>query len=95
MIEIGEEYAKYEEETPKFEDIEPKLSSRPDLHAFILLNQLLPGTSDMVSAAEHDQIWLDVDLDELSKVATPDHIKQLAACHVWYDGEYDALYMFV
>lgn len=95
MIDIGFEYAKYEDETPKFEDIEHKLSSRPDLHAFILLNQLLPGTRDMVSAAEHDQIWLDVDLDELSQVATPDHIKQIAACGVYFDGGYDALYLFV
>lgn len=95
MIDIEEEFAKYEDETPKFEGIANKLSSRPDLHAFILLNNLLPGSRDMVSAAEHDQIWLDVDLDELSKVATEDDIKQLAACHVLFDASYDALYLFV
>ena len=94
-IDIQAEYEKLEDERLKFEDIEPKLSSRPDIHAFILLNQLLPGDRDMVSAAKHDQIWLDVDLEKLAEVATADHIRQLWACGVYFDSHYDALYMFV
>lgn len=94
-IDIAEEYEKLEDVRLEFEDIENKLSTRPDIHAFILLNQLLPGNRDMVSAAEHDQIWLDVDLEALAQVATVDHIRQLEACGVHYDGGYDSLYMFV
>lgn len=94
-INIQNEYAKLEDESLEFAGIETKLSSRPDIHAFILLNQLLPGDRDMVSAAEHDQIWLDVDLDALAEVATADHIRQLETCGVHYDSSYDALYMFV
>jgi hypothetical protein len=94
-IDIAAEYEKLEDERLKFEDVDPKLSSRPDIHAFILLNQLLPGNRDMVSASEHDQIWLDVDLEALAEVATVDHIRQLEACGVHYDSDYDSLYMFV
>jgi hypothetical protein len=94
-IDIAAEYEKLEDERLKFEDVDPKLSSRPDIHAFILLNQLLPGNRDMVSAAGHDQIWLDVDLEALAEVATVDHIRQLEACGVHYDSDYDSLYMFV
>jgi hypothetical protein len=94
-IDIAAEYEKLEDERLEFEGVEPKLSSRSDIHAFILLNQLLPETGRMISAAEHDQIWLDVDIDELAEVATVDHIRQLEACGVHYNSDYDSLYMFV
>lgn len=94
-IDIQAEYEKLEDVRLKFDDVEPKLSTRPDIHAFMLLDQLVPGDQDMVSAAEHDQIWLDVDLEKLAEVATADHIRQLEACGVHFDSEYDALYMFV
>jgi hypothetical protein len=94
-IDIKSEYETLEDVRLEFDAVEPKLSSRPDLHAFILLNQLMPGNRDMISAAEHDQIWLDVDLERLAEVATANHIRQLEACGVHFDSEYDALYMFV
>lgn len=94
-IDIAAEYEKLEDERLEFDDIENKLSSRPDIHAFILLNDLLPDTRDMVCAAEHDQIWLDVDLEKLAEVAAVEHIRQLEACGVHYDSSYDSLYMFV
>lgn len=94
-IDIATEYEKLEDDRLTFEEIETKLSSRPDIHAFILLNQLVPGDRDMVSAAEHDQIWLDVDLEKLAEVATVEHIRQLEAFGVHYDSDYDGLYMFV
>ena len=94
-IDIAAEYEKLEDMRLEFDDVENKLSSRPDIHAFILLNQLLPGNRDIVSAAEHDQIWLDVDLEKLGDVATEDHIRQLEACGVHYDRDLESLYMFV
>lgn len=94
-IDIAAEYKNLEDERLKFEDVDPKLSSRPDIHVFILLNQLLPGDRDMISAAAHDQIWLEVDLEELAEVATVEHIRQLEACGVHYDDDLESLYMFV
>lgn len=79
----------------EFAHIENKLSSRPDLHAFLLLDSLVPGILDMVGSASHDQIWLEVDPDDLEKVATDDQIKDLVRCGVFYDEETDSLSMFV
>jgi len=88
-------FEKFEDEFVKFENVENKLSNRPDLHAFLLLESLVPGTTDMVSAAEHDQIYLDVDVEELAEKATEDQLRDLSRCGVMHSGEYDCLMMFV
>jgi hypothetical protein len=92
---LHEMFAQFEDDRTRFEAVENKLSNRPDLHAFILLNQLQPKDCDMVSAAEHDQIFLDVDCDELAKVITLDQVHDLTRCGVWYDEGLDCLTMFV
>lgn len=94
MIENLEEvFEKHDDEFIKFDRVKNKLSSRPDIHAFILLNQLVPGTSDMVSASEHDEIFLDIDVEELAKVATEGQVIDLIRCGVRL-GDY-GLAMFV
>jgi hypothetical protein len=75
--------------------VKNKLSQRPDMHAFIMLDRLFPNNVDMVSAAEHDEIWLDVEPDELSKVATEEQMIELIRCGVRYNHETDSLAMFV
>jgi hypothetical protein len=92
---LYETFEKFDDEYIKFERVENKLSSRPDLHAFILLDQLCPHDSDMVSAAEHDEIYLDIDMDKLAEVVTEDQVCDLVRCGVRYDGELDCLCMFV
>lgn len=92
---LAEMFDKFDDEYIKFERVENKLSSRPDLHAFILLNQLQPQGRDMVSAAEHDEIYLDIDCDELARVITEDQVRDLARCGVRYDEGLDCLTMFV
>lgn len=79
---IEKVFEKHNDEFLKFKRVKNKLSSRPDIHAFILLNQLVPGTRDMVSAAEHDEFFLDVDVDELEKVATEEQVIDLIRCGV-------------
>ena len=81
------------EEYGKFDRIEYPCSKRPDLHAFMLLNALVPGKTDMVCAAEHDQIWLEVSPEKLAEVATKEHIIDLIRCGVQLSGE--DLFMFV
>jgi len=72
------------------------IPGRPDLHAFNLLDKLLPGSKrDIVSSAGHDEIWLDIDCDELAKVATPEDIEVLARCGIRYSSSEDSLAMFV
>lgn len=90
-----EQYQKYEDEYLEFNRVANKTSKRADIHAFNLLDRLIPREFKIVSGAEHDQIWLEVSPDELSKVATEDQIVELIRCGVRYDSETDSLAMFV
>lgn len=79
----------------KFDRIEHKLSKRPDLHAFLLLEQLTPdSTRDLVCAAGHDIIYLDVTIDDLVDKITPEQVVELRRCGVMM-SEYDSLSLFV
>jgi len=70
----------------RFELVENKRSLRRDMHAFLLLEELVPGEGrGIVAAAEHDQIWLDIDLDGLATVITDDQILELIRCGVFID----------
>lgn len=78
-----------------FELVKIKKSERNDLHAFLLLDSLIPSNRPIISASEHDEIYLDIDLDELSKVITEEQVIELVRCGVRYDSDYDCLSMFV
>ena len=91
-VEELEAFLETEGEYLKFENIEDPSSKRPDLHAFLLLDRLLPDNKDIVSCAEHDQFWLSVDIDKLLKVATRAQWKDLHRCGVMVDEE--SLYMW-
>jgi hypothetical protein len=95
MLEIAER--NNDEEFGEFKRIVPpdRLSNRPDLHAFLLLDKLIPAASDMVSAAEHDEIWLSIDIDDLAKVITEADIIALTRCGVRFDEDSESLAMFV
>lgn len=90
-----EQYDKYKDELLEFRRVQNKTSKRADLHAFNLLDKLVPGTGDIVSAAEHDEIWLSVDPMELAASATEEQIIELIRCGVRYDKSTDSLAMFV
>ena len=87
-------FEKYHDDFLKFEDFKNPYCKRPDLCAFLLLDKLVPGESDIVSAAEHDEIYLDVDMKALAKAATEEDIQGLVRCGVRYSDEYDCLVMF-
>jgi len=94
MENIEAVFNKFDDEFLKFERVENKLSRRPDLHAFLLLDSLLPGDRDIVSAAAHDEIYLDVELDQLAATAiTEEQVRDLVRCGV-RESE-DSLCMFV
>lgn len=89
MLDLTEIFNKYDDEYLEFEKVENKLSSRSDLHAFILLDRLVPGDRDIVTEASHDEIFLDTDIKELAKVATEEDILTLIRCGVrLIDDEY-------
>jgi len=76
----------------KFASIENKRSNRPDLHAFMLLDELFPGTMEIIAGAAHDEIFLGI-YEEQIALLTDDQIIELIKCGVRY-GE-DCLCMFV
>ncbi len=78
-----------EDEFLKFERVTPpdRLSNRPDLCGFLWLDKLVPGNCDIISGAEHDEIYLDGDLDQLAEVVTESIIITLIRCGV-RRGEY-------
>lgn len=94
MIDLEELFEQYEDEYGQFSKEVNPLHKRPDLCAFLLLDKLVPGGDDIVSAAEHDQIWLDVDCEALAKAATADDVRTLARCGVMYDEDHECLSMW-
>ena len=74
---------------------ERRLSQRPDLHVFLLLDQLVPSSHDIISGAEHDVIWLEVSVEDLAAIITSEQILDLARCGVMYNDETESLRMFV
>lgn len=93
--ELARRFSRFEHEFLNFAAVENKLSKRPDLHAFIMLDILRTSDRDMISGAEHDEIWLSVSTAGLHKDATDDQIRDLVRCGVRYHEGLDSLCMFV
>lgn len=85
----------HKDEFLKFDRVTDKTSQRPDIHAFRLLDRLVPGNGYMVSAAEHDEIYLAVYVEALVAAATERQLIELHRCGVRYDSEFDSFCMFV
>ena len=92
-MELHDRFEAVNDEYGNFHNVENKLSTRPDIHTFILLNEIFPGTRDMVCASGHDNIWLDPESDDLDKL-TDEQILDLVRCGVMHDSESDNLNMF-
>lgn len=94
MINLRATFERFDGES-EFEKINQALTKRSDLYAFLLLDRLIPGAGYIVNHAEHDEIWLGIDCEELAKVASEDDILSLVRCGVRYDDEEESLRMFV
>lgn len=70
--------------------------SSSDLCAWVLLDRRFPDEKnrDMVSAAEHDEIWLRITSEEIAQL-TDAEILYLTRCGVRYDDDLGALCMYV
>lgn len=80
--EIRDLFEEYSSEYLKFDRIENPMSKRPDLHAFLLLDKLVPGDRDMIAGAEHDEIHLEIELSDLTSVVTVEEIIDLIRCGI-------------
>lgn len=88
-------FKKHNDEFLEFENVEHKRSTRKDIHAFILLDELVPGTDDIVSAATHDEIFLAVGVEALAEKATEEQVVDLIRCGIRIDDHEEGLAMFV
>ncbi len=87
-------FEKYRDEYMKFERVKEKRSSRADLNAFILLNELLPDKMDMISCATHDEFFLSPCVRKFCEVATEELLVSLIRSGVRYNQEEDSFSMF-
>lgn len=85
LRERWERIGKEGEEYLEFHRIEKKRSNRPDLHAFLMLDELFPSYRDMVSAASHDEIYLDIEESQASSL-TDEQILELIRCGVRFSN---------
>lgn len=81
-----------------FSEIKEKFSHRADVHAFILLDRLFPAQKgkqfDLISATEHDEIYLDISTEQIEKLSD-EKIIELSRCGVRYSNEFGCLCMFL
>lgn len=92
-----------EDEAGEFDRIENKRHSRPDIHAMLLMDEIHPGKGDMVSAAEHDQIWFNVagesdpdpDTYDTHWKFTEAHLIELLRSGIYFDSDTESFYSFV
>lgn len=88
------------------ENLNPRyrITTYSDLDAFLLLDKLVPSVPishmpghrhDLVTCAEHDEIWLNIDLERLAAAASDDDITALQQLGVRLDNSTDSLALFV
>jgi hypothetical protein len=88
-------FEKHDNEFLKSELIASPRSKRPDLNAFLLLDELVPTEIghykghgfDMVAGAEHDEIFLEPSVDKLAAVITEDQVIELIRCGIRMDAD--------
>lgn len=85
--ELRELFEAHRDEYIKFDRVSNPRSKRPDLHAFLLLDELVSGNRDIISCAWHDNIGLDIDLSDLAEVITEEQVIELIRCGVRIDDE--------
>ncbi len=94
---LTELFDEHNDEYMSFDNVHEteRLSDRRDMHAMILLDTLLPGDGHIISASEHDVIYLGVGLEELVEVISEEQIIQLIRCGVLFDEHRECFTMFV
>lgn len=98
MLDLEALFEKHKDEYIKFDREPNPRHPRPDVCAFLLLHELAPAEKpgrDMIGAAEHDEIWLDADVDTVAEKATEEQLVTLIRCGVRFDVQNHAFAMFV
>jgi len=72
------------------------MGSRRDLKGLLLLDKLDPTNSirNMISSAEHDEIWLSADPKVVMENITQEQVQELVQCGIMYDEDCDSFHLF-
>lgn len=93
--ELRELFEEHHNEYLKFDRVNNKKHSRPDLHAFLLLDELVPNLGDMIVGAIQDEIYLEPELSDLAPVISTEEAVDLIRCGVRISDDGYHLCMFV
>jgi len=94
---VLEIFEKHNDEYMEFEKI-PKSkrdkfkTKRPDLFAFLMLDELFPNKKEIINDADNEIIFLNITNEEIETLQEDDII-ELIRCGVCFDTEYDCLYI--
>ena len=87
--EMEDLFHKHHSEYHKFDRVSPKRSRRGDIHAFLLLDEILPSkwepghpSANIIGCAEHDEVFLSISPTDLAAVVTEAQILELVRCGV-------------
>lgn len=89
MKDIKALFEKAEEagESLEFQRVRNKLSRRPDLCAFLLLDSLVPSSEKLITVVHDDEMYFDADVDALARSAiTDEQVLDLVRCGVRCEG---------
>lgn len=101
--ELVELFQKYMDSDIGWESVKNRRSQRPDLHGFLLLDELLPYDPNdrkshyddcVIAAAEHDQVYYGFDVERLAAVITDEQIGELVACGILCTDADEGLFSF-
>lgn len=90
---IEDKFESVNDDYLKFDRVLNKISNRPDVHAFILLDKLFPDNQDIISRSHHDEFYLSMSTEQIETL-TDEQILELVRCGVRYDSECECLCMF-
>lgn len=92
-MKLRERFGAVNHEYLEFARVENKRNQRPDLHAFLLLDELFPEPGrDLICGASHDEFYLRVNDNQIDTL-TDEQILELVRCGVMVNRD-GYLYMF-
>lgn len=81
----------HEQDKLSFINVSDKLSDNKHLHAFFLLQSLVPSKRNIIAKADYDTVYLDFVAEDLLDMITDVQIEEFAACGFNYNNANDFL----
>ena len=80
---LEERFEQFSDDYREFDRIEAPLSRRPDLHALLLLDEIVPEVDKgILGDSTHEAIFLNIDMPAFAYDVTDDQIQELVRCGV-------------